>query len=84
MFKHLKIAAKMILSFGSVALIALFLGLLGYLGGINSIAAVDEIGAVRLPSVENLLIVKAKANELIASSRSLLIPDLDKKERQRQ
>ena len=84
MFKHLKIAAKMILSFGSVALIALFLGLLGYRGGINSIAAVDEIGVVRLPSVENLLIVKAKANELIASSRSLLIPDLDKKERQRQ
>lgn len=84
MFKHLKISAKMSLSFGGVALIALFLGLLGYRGGINSIAAVHEIGVIRLPSVENLLIVKAKANELIASSRSLLIPDLDKKERQRQ
>ncbi|WP_448871042.1 HAMP domain-containing methyl-accepting chemotaxis protein [Desulfobulbus propionicus] len=84
MFKNLKFATKMILSFGGMALIVLFLGLLGYRGANGNVAAVNEIGRVRLPSVENLLVIKVNASKVQAALQALLLPDLASKERLRQ
>ena len=84
MFKNLKLATKMMMSFGLMACIALSLGLLGYYGANKNNKAIEEIGIVRLPSVESLLIIKENVNEVKSSLRTLLIPDLDKAERRRQ
>jgi len=84
MFKRLRLAPKMTLSFGMVSLITLLLGLLGYRGAMTSMATVEEIGLVRLPSVENLLLIQVNVNEIKTALRSLLIPDLSKAERERQ
>ena len=84
MFKDWKVATKMFSSFGLVALIALFLGLLGYYGQVKSVEAIKEVGIVRLPSVESLLVIKASANEAKSALRTMLLPNLDKTVRQSQ
>jgi len=84
MFRNLKVATKMIMSFGLVALIALFLGLLGYYGQVKSVEAIREVGVVRLPGVESLMVIKANANEVKSALRTLLLPNLDEAVRQRQ
>ena len=84
MFKNLKLATKMFLSFGVVALIALSLGLFGYYGAVRSERAIEEVGAVRLPSVESLLVIKENANAIKVVQRTLLDLGLERAERQRQ
>ncbi len=84
MFKNLKLATKMTLSFGLIAAIALFLGLYGYYGALKGEASIEEIGIVRLPSVESLLIIKERANAIKAVQRIMLDLELSREERQRQ
>jgi len=84
MFKNLRLAIKMMLSFGLVAVITLALGLMGYYGQVKNNAAIEEIGGVRYPSVESLLVIKVNGNEAKAAMRTLLIQGLDKTQRQQQ
>ena len=84
MLTNLKLGTKMMAAFSLVASIALGLGLLGYYGLVKSEAQIDEVGKVRLPSVETLQVIKINANEIISATRTLLIKDLDKDQRQRQ
>ena len=84
MLKNQKLGVKMMAAFGLVAAIALGLGLLGYYGLVQMAQRVDEIGVVRLPSVEHLLVIKENSNEVKSAMRTLLIPGLDKGVQDRQ
>jgi methyl-accepting chemotaxis protein len=82
--KRMKLGARLILSFGAVSVIVLLLGLVGYYGAARSVESVNEIGAVRLPSVESLMIIEAEAESIRGSIRTLAIPGLSKDVRERQ
>lgn len=82
--KHVTLSIKIGMGFGVLILIALSIGLAGYYGAAKSQALVEEIGQVRLPSVENLLIIKDKAENIRGTMRTLAIPGLDPEIRARQ
>ena len=84
MFKNLKLGTKMILSFAIVGLITLLLCIVGYYGATRSVKAIEEIGVVRLASVENLLIIKENAENIRGTIRTLAIPGLPVEVRRRQ
>jgi len=84
MFKDMKLATKMFLSFGFVTLISVSLGVLGYYGAVKSDGAIEEVGEVRLPGVQNLLVIKENVNDIKSALRSLLIADMEKERHQEQ
>ncbi len=84
MWKNMKLGTKLLLSFMSVAVVTLILGVVGYYGATRSEQSVDEIGSVRLPSVDSLLEIDREAQNISASMRTLTIAGLDQKDRQRQ
>jgi methyl-accepting chemotaxis protein len=82
--KNMKLGTKMIISFAAVALITLLLGIVGYYGATQSVKAIEEIGVVRLPSVESLLVIKDSAQDIRAVLRTLVIPGIPLEDRRRQ
>lgn len=80
-FKNLKISRKLILSFLVVALIAGVIGVLGYIGIVNVELEVEEIGHVRLPSVESLLIISEGQTAVRLEEKTLLDGSLSLDER---
>ncbi len=78
------IGKKLVAAFLAVAAITLLLGLVGYYGAVKSDGAIYEIGTVRLPSVQSLLIIAENAGKIKAAQRALLNPDLSQADRQRQ
>ena len=78
------IEKKLILSFLGIALIGLISGAFGYYGVSSSAKAVHEIGSVRLPGVQNLLIIAREAENIKGSLRTLSIAGLDEETRLRQ
>ncbi|MGQ9687508.1 MAG: MCP four helix bundle domain-containing protein [Desulfobaccales bacterium] len=84
MFKKMKLSVKLICSFGAVSLIVLILGLVGYYGATQSVKHVRDIGEIQLAKVENLLIIKAEAEDIWGSMRNLAIPGLSREVRERQ
>ncbi len=84
MLKGMKLGARLLCAFGAVSLIVLILGVVGYYGATKSVESVDEIGVVRLPSVESLLVMKVEAEKIRGSMRTLAIPGLSKEVRERQ
>lgn len=84
MRNKMKLSAKLMSSFAVVAFITLLLGLAGYYEAIKSYRAIEEIGIVRLPSVQSLLEIKVAANSIKAAQRTLLDLGLEKALRQRQ
>jgi len=76
MFKHLKLSTKLIGSFVIVALITLLVGFFGW-RGVNTITYhLIEIGGVRLPSIQSLLVIQREAESVRVTQRTLLNPDL--------
>ncbi len=76
MFKHLKLSTKLIGSFVIVALITLLVGFFGW-RGVNTITRyLTEIGEIRLPSIQNLLVIQREAESVRVTQRTLLNPDL--------
>ncbi len=84
MGKQMKLGTKLMLGFGVVALITLVLGIVGYYGAIKGEGSVQEIGGVRLPSVDSLQIIHAEAEGIRGSMRTLSLPGLSLDVRQRQ
>jgi methyl-accepting chemotaxis protein len=78
------IGKKLVLSFMGIALIGLISGVLGYYGVSLSQKAVHEIGSVRLPGVENLLILAREAENIKGSLHTLSISGLDMETRNRE
>jgi methyl-accepting chemotaxis protein len=84
MKQQMKLGTKLLLGFGAVAVITLIVGIVGYYGAIKGEESVDEIGTVRLPSVENLLVIEREAEQIRGTMRTLAIPGLTREVRERQ
>jgi methyl-accepting chemotaxis protein len=84
MNKTMKLGTKLMLGFGAVALITLIVGIVGYYGAVKGEDSVEEIGGVRLPSVDSLQIIHAEAEGIRGSMRTLSIPGLSADVRDRQ
>ncbi|RPH49325.1 MAG: hypothetical protein EHM85_14235, partial [Desulfobacteraceae bacterium] len=84
MFKNMKLGTKLIFGFSVVAVITLMMGILGYYGAVKSDKDIEEIGLVRLPSVDSLLIIEGKSESINGTVRTLLIPNLPEEIRKRQ
>ena len=84
MFKQMKLGTKLITGFCIVAIVALFLGGIGYYGAVQNDRAMDEVGAVRLPSIQSVLEMKESMQAIILNLRTLLNPDLEKAVRKQQ
>ncbi len=78
------IGRKLIVSFMGVAAISLIIGIVGYYGAAQNNDVIEEIGHVRLPGVDALLIIKEKAENIRGSMRTLSIPGIAAEHRQRQ
>jgi methyl-accepting chemotaxis protein len=68
----MKLRAKLLLSFGLVALIALLLGLVGFYGTLQSSSSINEIGQIRLPSVVSLLVMSEAQTAIDTNENALL------------
>ncbi|TVR15018.1 MAG: methyl-accepting chemotaxis protein [Planctomycetota bacterium] len=75
MRKQWTIGKKLITAFLSMALIVFVLGSLGYYGMRQSERAIEEIGVVRLPSVQSVMQMTWHMEEISGSMRSLLNAD---------
>ncbi len=83
-WKNMKLGTKLMMGFGAVALITLIVGIVGYYGAIKGEEHVDEIGGVRLPSVDSLQIIHAEAEDIRGTMRTMAIPGLSDEERDQQ
>lgn len=73
--KNLKMIVKLLGGFSIVALIVLVLGIIGLTGARSLDGYIDEIGTVRLPSIESLLII-SEAQTAIDSAENALLAGL--------
>jgi len=74
MLKNVKLGTKLIGGFIAVALIVLVVGFFGWNGAQQLQGHIDEIGEVRLPSIENLQEIKVEANAMRAAIATMLNP----------
>lgn len=82
--KNVKLGVKLVGGFAVVALIVLVVGFFGWQGARQLNSHVNEIGLVRLPSIESLMVIKTESNAIRISLRSLLNPRMTLQERERQ
>jgi methyl-accepting chemotaxis protein len=82
--KNVKLSVKLIGSFVIVATITLVVGFIGWssVKGLNE--HLEEVGHVRLPSIQSLLIVEGQAEKVRVAQRTLLNPNLTLEQRQAQ
>jgi hypothetical protein len=78
------IGKKLLAAFLMVGAITLALGIVGYLSVRDDRRAVDDIGTVRLPGVDNLHQLRQGATAIKVAQRTLMVPGLDAQTRQRQ
>jgi methyl-accepting chemotaxis protein len=81
---RLTVKAKLIGGFLIVAAIAIVIGITGYWGAGRIMAMTDEIGNVRLPSIETLLIIKDAQTEIMSTEYAMLNPALSEAQRAEQ
>jgi len=84
MFRNMKLGTKIALGFGLLIVMATILGVTGYYNSVCSTRAVHELGVVRLPSVESMLVIKQAGTDIKSMQRTLLNPDIEPAVRQRQ
>ena len=72
MFKNMKLAQKMILGFAALIAVAVVMVVVGYNGLKDVMDDADNIGAVRLPSVQALLEIQEAQSYLLGAERGLL------------
>ncbi len=82
--RNLKLGVKLVGGFLFSAAITLVVGLVGLVGLSTVIEHLREITDVSLPSVRDLQHIKIAGESVRVAQRSLLIPGLDPKDRQRQ
>ena len=80
--KKLTLSVKLIGAFIFVAVITLIIGIVGLYEVNNMIVNIDEIGKVRLPIVEKLLIASEAQTAINSAENALLSRDVDLKTRQ--
>jgi methyl-accepting chemotaxis protein len=78
MATNIKLSTKLIGGFVSVAVVTLIVGGIGFWGVQKLFQSVEDIGRVRLPSVEALLVVSEAQTAVDAGENALLAEGLDK------
>jgi ABC-type transporter Mla subunit MlaD len=78
------IGKKLSAAFVGVSLITLVLGSVGYYSAVRSQGSIDEIGGVRLSSVDSLAIIKENSENIRGTFRTLSITGLSVEVRKRQ
>ncbi len=81
MFSNMKLSTKLIAAFCGVALITLIVGIIGFYGIGQLDDRIEEVGQVRLPSVQNLLIVDRESDVFTGIVNALANPELTFQER---
>ena len=84
MFKNLKLGSKLMLGFSVVAVITLFIGIIGFRGAIQNENAMEDVGNVRLPAIQSVLEIKGAMQSIVLNQRTLLNPDNSREERREQ
>ncbi|MDY6850998.1 MAG: methyl-accepting chemotaxis protein [Thermodesulfobacteriota bacterium] len=82
--KNMKLSTKLITGFVIVAIITLIVGFVGWNGAGTLGGHVTEVGQIRLPAIQNLLELKQRLEEVRVAQRTLLIPGMSHKNRERQ
>lgn len=82
--KSMKLSTKLIGGFVIVAIITLIVGFVGWNGAGTLGGHVTEVGQVRLPAIQSLLEIKGPLEEVRVAQRTLLIPGMSHKDRDRQ
>lgn len=82
--KKMKLSIKLILCFFVVALITLSVGVIGWISVNRLSVDLSEVGEIRLPGVQNLLILKEVGETIRVAQRTLLNPELNLEDRDRQ
>ena len=82
--KNIRLAVKLIGGFICVAMIVLIVGGFGLLGTRNLSGHIEEVGQVRLPSIQSLLEVNQAMQGIIIPQRTLMAAFLSMEERQYQ
>ena len=71
------IGKKLIASFLSVAVVTAILGIVGYYGVNQGGIAINELGGVRLPSIESTLVISEGQTAIYSAENALLCPTID-------
>ncbi|WP_031385701.1 methyl-accepting chemotaxis protein [Desulfonatronum thiodismutans] len=82
--KNIKLGVKLVGGFAIVALIVFIVGAFGWYEARNLAGQINEVGRVRLPSVEALLEIEKSYESLRVAQRTLLVPGLSREDNQRQ
>ncbi|MFN2267203.1 MAG: MCP four helix bundle domain-containing protein [Desulfonatronovibrio sp.] len=82
--KNIKLGVKLLGGFIIVAMIVLIVGFFGWRGANNLTGHIEEIGEVRLPSIDSLREVEKEFETVRVAIRTLLSPQLTLEDRQRQ
>lgn len=78
------IGKKLIVAFLAVSVITLILGIVGYYGAVQSGNAISTLGEEQLPSVDSLFVLKARAENIRGTLRTMAIPGISEEERKLQ
>src|SRR6056297_2546446 len=81
LFANKTIGQKLTASFAGLAFITLILGGMGYYGAVSSDESINDIGLVRLPSVESLLKVNQALISISSGEEALQNPELTSADR---
>ena len=82
--KNIKLGVKLVGGFVAVALIVFVVGAFGWYEARKLGGHVNEIGQVRLPSIESLLEMEIAIEEMMVAQRTLMVEFLDMDQRKRQ
>ncbi|MCC8999478.1 MAG: methyl-accepting chemotaxis protein [Candidatus Contendobacter sp.] len=69
---NLSVGKRLGIGFGAVALIALLLGGVGYLGAVNSEESAKQLGLEHLPAIENVLKLQVGIENVLRAQANLL------------
>jgi len=84
MLKNIKLGSKLIGGFILVALITLVVGFIGYRGVNKLDASLDEVGKIRMPSVDAIQTAMTAQERVRVAMRTLMSPDLNDQDFKRQ
>ncbi len=79
--KNMRLGTKLVGGFLAVALIVVAVGAVSWIGARHMDDAIDELGTVRLPSIEALLNTRLVTEEAISAQRALLSEQMNAAER---
>ncbi|TVR00016.1 MAG: methyl-accepting chemotaxis protein [Desulfovibrionales bacterium] len=82
--KNVRLGVKLIGGFAIVALIVFIVGAFGWYEARNLTGHIEEVGEVRLPSIQALQNIEKEYESLRVAQRTLLVPGLSAQDMQRQ